>query len=162
MGMGGGGGAQGPSPEQRGYYYQQLNPGASQGEAWNFAMSNLSPLQYEQSQIGKQMVYGTGKDPGAMQDVKRYGLQMSNLAQGGLMVRGMGQLRDTLNAPSLAPGMQARMAGRMGVTATPEQQAAMNQQQALTQASTRVGLANQTRLGLANAQRDMRFGGINV
>lgn len=164
MGGGGGGGAASPSPEERYYWYSQANPNWSKGESYDAAMSNMMPMQYENWRIGQQMVRGTRQDPGAIQDLKRYGMQMSNLAQGGLMVRGMGaggQFQQAMNAPNLAPGIQARMAGRMGVTATPEQQAAMNQQQALTQASTRVGLANQTRLGLANAQRDMRFGGLD-
>lgn len=164
MGMGGGGGgAASPSLEERGQMYLMANPGASRADAYKAAQSGLSPLQYDNYSIGQKMVQGDGKnDPGARRDVKRYGLQMSNLAQGGLMVRGLGQLRDTLDAPSLAPGIQNRMASRMGVMASPEQQAAMDQQAALSQASTRVGLTNQTRMGLANAQRDMRFGGINV
>lgn len=162
MGMGGGGGAAAPSMEQKMMAARIMNPGASGGELWDAASSGLSGMQYENYRIGQQMVRGNGKDPGAMADVKRYGLQMRDMAQGGLMVRGMGQLNQALNAPNLAPGIQNRMASRFGVQATPEQQAAMNQQAALAQASNRVGLSNQVRSGLANAQRDMRFGGINV
>lgn len=165
MGMGGGGGgAAAPSLEERGQMYLMAHPGASYGEAYKAAQSGLSPLQYDNYTIGEKMVLGDKSvgDPGAKRDVKRYGLQMSNLAQGGLMVRGLGQLRESLDAPSLAPGIQSRMASRFGVQASPEQQAAMNQQAALMQASNRVGMTNQARMGLANAQSDMRFGGINV
>ena len=165
MGMGGGGGgAASPSLEERGQMYLMANPGASRADAYKAAQSGLSPLQYDNYLIGQKMVQGDKKlgDPGARLDVKRYGLQMSDLAQGGLMVRGLGQLKDVLDAPSLAPGIQTRMASRMGVMASPVQQAAMDQQAALSQASARVGLTNQTRRGLANAQRDMRFGGINI
>lgn len=163
MGMGGGGGgAVVPTMEQKMMSARIMNPQASGGELWDAATSGLSGMQYENYRIGQQMVQGNGKDPGAMRDVKRYGLQMRDLAQGGLMVRGLGQLNQVLDAPSLAPGIQNRMSGRFGVQATPEQQAAMDQQAALTQASTKVGLSNQVRTGLANAQRDMRFGGINI
>lgn len=162
MAMGGGSGAAAPTMEQKMMAARIMNPSASGGELWDAASSGLTGMQYENYRIGQQMVRGNGKDPGAMADVKRYGLQMRDLAQGGLMARGMGQLNQALNAPDLAPGIQNRMASRFGVQATPEQQAAMNQQAALAQASNRVGLANQTRTGLANAQRDMRFGGINV
>lgn len=138
MGMGGGGGAAPPA--------------------------GLTPMQQRNFNISKDMVRGNAKygDPGAMADVRQYGMQMSNLAQGGLLARGMGQLNQALNTPAMAPGLQARMGARMGVAMTPEQQAAMEQQAALQQASTRVGLTNQTRQGLVNAQRDMRFGGINT
>ena len=124
--------------------------------------AGLSPLQQRNYNIGKDMVRGNAKydDPGAMADVRKYGMQMSNLAQGGLLARGMGQLNQAMNTPNLAPGIQARMAGRMGVAPTPEEQAAMQQQAALTNVSANVGLANQTRTGLVNAQRDMRFGGV--
>jgi len=117
MGMsGGGGGAASPSLEERGQMYLMANPGASRADAYKAAQSGLSPLQYDNYTIGRKMVQGDPKlgDPGARVDVKRYGLQMSNLAQGGLMVRGLGQLRDTLDAPSLAPGIQTRMASRSG------------------------------------------------
>ena len=138
MGMGGGGGAAPPA--------------------------GLSPLQQTNFNLAKQMVRGNAayNDPGAMADVRRYGMQMSNLAQGGLLNRGMNQLNQAMNTPDLAPGIQARMAGRMGAVADPEQQAAMDQQAALMNTSNRVGLTNQTRTGLVNAQRDMRFGGINT
>ncbi len=163
MGMGGGAGAQAPSLEERARFFMQANPGASRSQIYDMARSGLSPMQYENYSIGQKMVRGDGKnDPGAMADVRRYGMQMSNLAQGGLLARGMGQLNQALNTPAMAPGLQARMGARMGVAMTPEQQAAMEQQAALQQASTRVGLTNQTRQGLVNAQRDMRFGGINV
>lgn len=137
MGMGGGGGAAPPA--------------------------GLSPLQQANFGIGKNMVRGGANSIGAMQDARQYGMQMSNLAQGGLLSRGMGQLQTAMNqSQNLAPGMQARMAGRMGVAADPEQMAALQQQQALSSASTRVGLTNQTRAGLVNAQRDMRFSGIQI
>jgi len=103
MGMsGGGGGAASPSLEERGQMYLMANPGASRADAYKAAQSGLSPLQYDNYTIGRKMVQGDPKlgDPGARVDVKRYGLQMSNLAQGGLMVRGLGQLRDTLDAPA--------------------------------------------------------------
>lgn len=161
MGGGGGGGGAGmPTTQEKMFWFSQANPEWSQGQVYDAAMSNMNPMQYENWNIGKQMVYGNKNDPGAIPDIKRYGMQMSNLAQGGLMVRGMDQLRQVNAAPNLAPGIQNRMASRFGVQATPEQQAAMNQQAALTQASSKVGLANQVRTGITNVQRDMRFGGL--
>ncbi|MEY2680526.1 MAG: hypothetical protein RL661_757, partial [Pseudomonadota bacterium] len=155
----------GPTTKEAAWNYYLANPSASQGEIWNAAVSGMSPLQYDLSEISRKMVQGDGTrngDPGARVDVKRYGLEMGQLAQGGLMTRGMAQLREVNEAPNLVPGIQSRMAGRMGVSPNQEQQAAMQQQAALTQASHKVGLANQTRMGLAEAQRNLRFGGINV
>lgn len=160
MGGGGGGAAGQPSLEERGYWFQQANPEWSQGQAWDAAMSQMNPMQYENWSIGKQMVRGTRNDPGAIPDIKRYGLQMSNLAQGGLMVRGMDQLRQVYEAPDLSGGIQARMGARMGLAPTMEQQAAMNQQAALANTSSKVGLTNAVRANITNAQRDMRFGGL--
>lgn len=126
--------------------------------------AGLSPMQQANFNISKQMVRGNKafNDPGAMADVRQYGLQMSNLAQGGLLARGMKQVDQVLDAPAMGQGMMLRAGQRMGVAMSPEEQAAMDQQQALMQASNRVGLTNQTRQGLVNAQRDMRFGGINL
>lgn len=162
MGMGGSGGAAQPSIEQRYLATYAANPGASPAELEASVNSGLTGMQYANYSIGQQIVKGDGKNPGAMRDVKRYGMQMRDLAQGGLMVRGLGQVRQALDAPNLAPGIQQRMGSRYGVQATPEQQAAMQQQSALTQASNRVGMTNMARAGLANAQRDIRFQGIGV
>ena len=87
-------------------------------------------------------------------------VQQNQMANGGLMVKGVSQLNQAM-APQagLVAGMQSRNAARMGVQADPTTQAAMNSANALQQASTRVGLANQTRLNMANAQRDLRYSG---
>lgn len=87
-------------------------------------------------------------------------VQQNQMGNGGLMARGLSQLNQaTAPQAGLVAGMQSRNAARMGVQADPATQAAMNNANALTQASTRVGLANQTRLNMANAQRDLRYSG---
>jgi len=116
--------------------------------------AGLSPLQKQQHDQGVAM-YDRFFREGAP-----IAKEMSSLAQGGLMVRGMRQVNEALDAPSVAPGMMARHAARMGVTATPEQQAAMDQQRALEQASTGVRLRNGARNALGQMQTDMRFGGL--
>lgn len=116
--------------------------------------AGLSPLQKQQYDQGVAM-YDRFFREGAP-----IAKEMSGLAQGGLMVRGMRQVNESLDAPSVAPGMMARQAARMGVTATPEQQAAMDQQRALAQASTGVRLRNGARNALGQMQTDMRFGGL--
>lgn len=116
--------------------------------------AGLSPLQKEQYEQGKAL-YRRYFQEGA--PVAR---EMSDLAQGGLLMKGMKQVDEALAAPSAAPGMMARQAARMGVAIDPEQQAAMDQQRALTQASTGVRLRNSTRDAMVNTQRDMRFGGL--
>lgn len=118
--------------------------------------AGLSPLQRANFDVSQ------GQAKYAMGDVRRYGMQMRDLATGGLMGRGLQQMNRVLNAPSLAPGMQARTAARYGMVASPEQQQAMANQLAMSQASTEVALRNNTRNGLTNAMRDMRFGGLGV
>ena len=130
MGMGGGGGGGGVPP------------------------AGLSPLQKQQYEQGKAL-YGRFFREGAP-----IAKEMSNLAQGGLMVRGLRQINEALEVPNVAPDMMARQAARMGVSMSPEQQAATDQQAALAQASTGVRLRNSTRDALVNTQRDMRFGGL--
>ena len=129
------------------------------GSSGNVPPAGLTPLQQANFGIGKNIVRG-GK--GAMQDVRQYGTTMSNMAQGGLLMAGLKQYDQAMGAPNLAPGIQSRMAGRMGVAASPEEQAAMQQQMALSSASNQVGMKNQVRAGLVNAQREMRFGGLGI
>lgn len=116
--------------------------------------AGLTPLQQQ------QFDQGTALYDRYFREGKPIAKEMAGLAQGGLMVRGLRQVNEALAAPSVAPGMMARAAARMGVTATPEQQAAMDQQRALAQASTGVRLRNAARESLATSQQDMRFGGL--
>jgi hypothetical protein len=96
----------------------------------------------------------------ALQKQRGFANRQAEFARGGLMLAGLKQVDQALDGPNLAPGMQARSLGRMGVNMDPASQTAFDQQQALTDASTKVGVKNQARLGLANAQREMRFAGI--
>jgi hypothetical protein len=160
MAAGGGGGAA-ESPQSRAQTYYNMNPNASREELMAVGQG-MTPMQYANMANAKKLVVGTKGAPGAFTDVQNYGKQMAGLAQGGLMVRGLQQLRTGLQTPVDATGMESRMAGRYGLTATPEQQAMMAQQAALAQTSSNVGLMNQGRAGLAEKQRDMRLGGITI
>lgn len=144
--------------------------------------AGLSPLQQQQFQQGNQLItqntpmanVAMQRNLQAQQAVNNFMVnrakfndaqmgwnnQQAKWARGGLMMQGLGQVNRALAGPSLAPGMQQRTASRFGVAADPTTQAAMDQQRALTEASTRVGLGNQARFGLAQASRDMRFGGM--
>lgn len=160
MAAGGGGGAA-ESPQSRAQTYFNANPNASREELMAIG-GGMTPLQYANFSNAKKLVEGTKGAPGAFADVKNYGKMMTNMALGGLRSQGMQQLRLGL-ANSIDPiGMESRMASRFGVAATPEQFAMMGRQQQLDTTSTRVGLTNQTRAGLVNAQRDMRLGGIQI
>jgi len=85
--------------------------------------------------------------------------EFSQLAQGGLVNRGMQALQPALERPDMAPGIIARDAARYGVLPTAEQTQDLNQQRALAKASSGVRLTNATRTGLVNAERDLRYGG---
>lgn len=143
------------SPSDRAKAYLAANPNAPQAEVAAIA-NGMTPMSYANYQIGKQ------KYQEALPDIQKYGMQMSNLAGGGLMLKGMDQVNQVLSAPSQAAGIQARMQGRYGVTPNADQAMSMADQAALSSASTKVGLANQTRIGLTTAQQDMRFGGLGV
>ena len=132
------------------------------GSSGNVPPQGLTPLQQANFGIGKNIVRGGKGEIGAMQDVRQYGTTMSNMAQGGLLMAGLKQYDQAMGAPNLAPGIQSRMGSRMGVAASPEEQAAMQQQMALSSASNQVGMKNQVRAGLVNAQREMRFGGLGI
>jgi hypothetical protein len=132
------------------------------GSSGNVPPQGLTPLQQANFGIGKNIVRGGKGEIGAMQDARQYGTTMSNMAQGGLLMAGLKQYDQAMGAPNLAPGIQSRMGSRMGVAASPEEQAAMQQQMALSNASNQVGMKNQVRAGLVNAQREMRFGGLGI
>ena len=162
MAMGGGAGAA-QSPTDRAAALLAANPNASRGELEAVA-NGMTPMSYSNFMNAKKLLLGDKKsgDPGAMSDVQKYGLQMRDLASGGLMLKGMNQLNKSFSEPSLGAGVMARSAARFGVQATPEQQMAMNDQSALSDAASKVSLSNQTRGGLSSAMRDMRFGGMGV
>ena len=137
--------------------------------------AGLSPMQQSNFDIGQQMM--AEATPGAHAAFSRYLMsekrfnealqqqrgfddQQADMARGGLMTLGMARVNKGLSGPNLAPGIQSRTLGRMGVQMTPEAEAAMAQEQALADASSRVGIKNQARFGLASAQRDMRFSGL--
>jgi hypothetical protein len=149
MGMGGSGGAAPPKglgPLQQGNYDigQQMI-------AENTPAANAAFSRYMMS----EKLFNN-----ALQQQRGFANQQADFARGGLMVKGLGQVDKALSGPNLAPGIQSRTLGRMGVQMTPEAEAAMAQQQALTSASSQVGIKNQARFGLASAQRDMRFAGV--
>lgn len=149
MGMGGGGGAAPPkglSPLQQGNFEigQQMI-------AENTPMANTAFSRYMASEKLVDQ---------ALQKQRGFASRQANFARGGLMLAGLKQVDQSLAAPNLAPGIQSRSLGRMGVTMDPASREAFDQQQALTEASSQVGIKNQARLGLANAQREMRFGGL--
>jgi hypothetical protein len=135
----------------------------------------LSPLQQGNFDIGQQMIAETTPMANAafsrymaseklfdqaLQKQRGFANRQADFARGGLMLAGLKQVDQALDGPNLAPGIQSRSLGRMGVTMDPAAREAFDQQQALTDASTEVGVKNQARFGLANAQREMRFAGI--
>jgi hypothetical protein len=135
----------------------------------------LSPLQQGNYDIGQQMIAEATPTANAafsrymmseklfdqaLQQQRGFADEQADFARGGLMVKGLAQVDKALSGPNLAPGIQSRTLGRMGVRMTPEAEAATAQQQALAKASSEVGIKNQARLGLASAQRDMRFAGV--
>lgn len=149
MGAGGGGGAAPPkglSPLQQGNYDIGQQMIAENTPAANAAFSRymMSEKLFNQ----------------ALQQQRGFANQQADFARGGLMLAGMKQVNQALDGPNLAPGMQSRSLGRMGVSMDPAAQASFDQQQALMNASSQVGIKNQARFGLANAQREMRFAGI--
>ena len=157
MGMGGGSAVapmpQGISPLQQ----QQVAQGQFLIDQ-NTPMANVAMQRNLQAQ---QAVNNFMANRAKFNDVQMgWNNQQAKWARGGLMAQGLGQVNRALSGPSLAPGMQQRMGARFGVAPDPTAQAAMDQQRALTEASTRVGLGNQARFGLAQASRDMRFGGM--
>lgn len=81
-------------------------------------------------------------------------------ARGGLLRSGLAQVNQALDQTPDAMGMQSRAMGRLGLQASAEQAGRLQQEQSLGQTANKVGLANAARAGLANAQRDMRFGGL--
>ena len=153
--------------------------GGSGGAA--IPQAGLTPLQQEQFRQGQQLVDQNTIMTQAMQGrllnaegmydsfrnsqdsfmagQRKFVNENAKLARGGLMAQGLGQVSKGLGQGPDMGGVMARSAARLGVAATPEQQAAMDQSRALSQASTRVGIKNQARQGLAGAQRDMRFAG---
>lgn len=157
MAMGGGGGGalppQGLSPLQLQQYQQGRQLIDQNTPMANVAMQrNLQAQQAYNSFLANRNKFSDAQMGFANQQAK--------WARGGMMAQGLNQLNRGLNGPDLAPGLQARSAARMGMGIDPATQQALSSQQALSAASNRVGLANQTRLGLAQASRDMRFGGM--
>lgn len=149
MGMGGGGGAAPPKglgPLQQGNFDIGQQMIAENTPAANAAFSRymMSEKLFNQ----------------ALQQQRGFANKQADFARGGLMMAGMKQVDQALDGPNLAPGMQARSLGRMGVSMDPSSQSAFDQQQAMMNASSQVGIKNQARFGLANAQREMRFAGI--
>jgi hypothetical protein len=150
MGAGGGGGGavppKGLSPLQQGNYDIGLQMIAENTPAANAAFSRYM--------MSEKMFSG------ALKQQRDFADQQADWARGGLMVNGMKQVKQGLNVPDLAPGMQERTLGRMGVGMTPEAQAAFESQRALDNTASKVGISNQARFGLAAAQRGMRFSGL--
>ena len=157
MGMGGGGGGTAPPAGLSPLQQQQFQQG-NQLITQNTPMANVAMQRNLQAQ---QAVNNFLVNRAKFNDVQMgYANQQAKWARGGLMAQGLGQVNRALSGPSLAPGIQQRTGARFGVAADPSTQAAMDQQRALTETSARVGLGNQARFGLAQAQRDMRFGGM--
>lgn len=157
MGMGGGGGGTAPPAGLSPLQQQQFQQG-NQLITQNTPMANVAMQRNLQAQ---QAVNNFLVNRAKFNDVQMgYANQQAKWARGGLMAQGLGQVNRALSGPILAPGIQQRTGARFGVAADPTTQAAMDQQRALTETSARVGLGNQARFGLAQAQRDMRFGGM--
>lgn len=153
MSMGGGGGGGGYSPKQRGMEYWKSNPTASYDEVIRVAngMSPMAAAMYpEYQQLARD----------ATRDLKTYGNQLGQAASGGLLMRGMKQVDEALSAPQVGQGAMARMMARQGVAMSPDMQANFAGQNAMSQASTEVGLRNQARSGLVDTMRGLRLGGI--
>jgi hypothetical protein len=157
MGMGSGGGGAVPPAGLSPLQQQQFNQG-NQLINQNTPMANVAMQRNLQAQGALNNFMA---NRAKFNDVQMgWENQQAKWARGGLMAQGLGQVNRALSGPNLAPGIQARTAGRMGIGMDQTTQAALAQQQALTSASTNVGLRNQARFGLAQAQRDMRFGGM--
>lgn len=157
MAMGGGGGGalppQGLSPLQLQQYQQGRTLVDQNTPMANIAMQrNLQAQQEYNSFLANRNKFADAQ--------MNYANQQAKWARGGMMAQGLRQANQALSAPDLAAGLQSRAMARAGVGIDPATQQALSSQQALSAASNRVGLANQTRLGLAQASRDMRFGGM--
>lgn len=128
--------------------------GMGGGGGGSIPPAGLTPLQKENFSQGQQLYdsYFNQAAPLAK--------QARGLAQGGLLNWGMTQVNKGLQAPDMAPGMVARNAARYGIAPDPTVVNAMAEDSALRRASSGVAMQNAARRGLAEAQYDMRFGGL--
>lgn len=151
------------------------------GGGGSIPQAGLTPLQLEQYQQGRTLIDQNSPMAGAMaqraataeglydsflnsQDAfmrsrHKFIGEQGKLARGGLLTKGMHQVGLGLARQPDMAAMQALTMGRFGVSPTADDQAELDRQQAAMRVANTVGLRNQARLGLANAQRDMRFGG---
>lgn len=102
---------------------------------------------------------GSAQFQSAIPDIKRYGTEMSHLATGSLMAKGMAQVEQGLSAPSIAPGIQDRTLQRYGVTMPSTTGTELDSQNALRTAASHVGIANNARNSLWDQEMGLQFGG---
>lgn len=95
----------------------------------------------------------------ALPDIKKYGLQMSKLATGGLLQQGMNAVDKSMNVPSVAPGMMDRTMARYGLAETPQMRSQLQNQNALADAANKVAVKNGSRDALWDQQMALQFGG---
>lgn len=157
MAMGGGGSAGVPQAGLTPLQQQQMQQGQQLIDQ-NTPMANV---MMQRNLMGQQAVNNFLTSRNKFTDFQqKFVGQQANWARGGMMAQGLNQMRQGLNGPDLAPGIQSRMGARMGIGMDPNTAAQVASQQALSSTSNKIGLANQARYGLAQAQRDMRFGGM--
>ena len=148
MSMGGGGGGQ-QSPMER--MQMAMLAGVTDPAALEAISRGMTPMSYENYRQGKTIVGS------AFPDVQKYGKQMLDLADGGLMSMGLARLKDV--KVKTTPGMTERIAGRYGAAMPTNPQVLST---SLSDASTQVGGSNTARYGLENAQSKLRLQGLQL
>jgi hypothetical protein len=123
------------------------------GSSSNAMPQGLGPSALANFNIGSSQVKA------AMPDIQRYGMEMSGLATGGLLNKGLTQIQQGLSAPSIGSGIQTRTLQRYGATMPPAAQAELNSQNAVRTAASRVGISNNARDNLWEQQLGLEFGG---
>lgn len=159
MGMGGSGAAQSADSRIR----AAMGAGITDTNELFAIGQGMTPMSYANYQNAKGLALGgKGQPPGAFQDVQKYGLKMSGLANGGLMLKGLSELNSIPQTPSTTPGTINRMSARYGIDASQEHGPNGNLDTSVSDAANRVALNNQVRSSLNNAQMGMRFGGLST
>lgn len=159
MSMGGGGGSESPMDRVN----AAMAAGITDRGMLEGIYNGMTPMSYTNYMNAKNLaIGGKGQPPGAFSDVKKYGLQMADMAKGGLLVRGLKDFQTASKVSATVPGAVERMAARYGVDASKEQGIGGKLNTINQDTASRVGLGNQVRRGLVDAQYGLRFGGISV
>lgn len=119
----------------------------------------LTPMTYTNYNNARQLALGNRKvgDPGAYYDVNKYGMQMANLANGGLTVRAGKELASIPDTNAITQGAMERTAARFGVDPS-----SGDLDTSVTDAAAKVAADNSARDYIARTQMGLRLGGIQV